>query len=394
MRFLLLSPTFFSDPAKAGTIQQLAQELVSRGNPTDIISIGRDGVSASGPWQGDDPGLRAYILGAPAAWAPTKGPLKYTPTIWRAHLNRSLNSWLCSRYDAFLFFTPGLMSAGLGTRLKRNGTVNKTGFLLWDFFPVSSRESDSVRLGRAERIAYELERRLAVDADILFAMSPAGAEFAKSYYRIPTATPTILPPWGSPLPAVDRPPKYDRFTCAWGGQFIPLRAIPDLLEAARILEEAGVDVDFRLAGDGPLLEESRQRVGLLGLRSVHFEGRLARSDYVRLLERSHLALSVIEPMSSPCFPSKTVDYCQAGLPLVASVESCSDFGQIIERAGFGSGVEAGDTVALARKIHALVQSPDGVLEAMSRASRRYFDEHLSVDVAATTIERAFSRITV
>lgn len=391
MRFLILTAAFSPDGSRADMLQQLAEELATRGHRVDVISMGMDGNRPAGPCPTDVPGLRAFVLGVPPAWAPHRGALKYAPNVWRLNLNRSLDRWLTGPYDGFLFFTPGVMSAGVGQRLRRMGVVRRTGFLLWDFFPVAVSEAGALALGPAERTAFGLERRIAAASDVLLAMSPAGADFAKAYYGLPTAHTAILPPWGRPVTMPGpQPPKYERFTCVWGGQFIGLRAIPDILEAARILESQGVPVDFRLAGDGPLLEETRQRVRALGLESVHFEGRLTHDRYLDVLRRSHVGLSVIEPVSSPCFPSKTVDYCQVGLAMVASVEQSSDYGQIIADAGFGVAVAAGDAPGIAESIRRLADSPQAELDGMAGASRRFFEEHLDVAVAATRIEQVMS----
>lgn len=394
MRFLFLAPAFSADGSKAHLFQQMAEELASRGHTADVISMGMSGAMPAGPQPGTTERLRVFTLGTPPLWAPKKGSLKYAPNLWRLNLNRSLRDWLNGPYDGFLLATPGVMSAGVGQKLKRSGVVKKVAFVLWDFFPIAQTEAGALRLGPAKGLAYGMERRVAAASDVLLAMSPAGAEFAKSYYRLPDARTAILPPWGRPVSSTENSlEKYSRFTCVWGGQFIARRAIPDILKSAQLLEQQGVDVDFRLAGDGPLLEESRLAAGDLGLSTVHFEGRLTREDYFSLLKRSHVALSVIEPGSSPTFPSKTVDYCQAGLPLVASVEACTDYGRIMADTGAGIAVNAGDTIAIASAISHLANAPQTTLDVMSRASRQFFEEQLQVSVAATKIEEVLSNET-
>lgn len=367
--------------------QVLAEELVVRGHHADIIAMGMQGDSASGPVRGHRSALRGYVLGKPPRWAPQRGAAKYLPNLWRLHWNRGLARWLEGPYDLFLFATPGIMSAAAGQRLRMSGVARKTGFVLWDFFPVAHVEAGSLALGPLERPAYALERKIARESDILLPMSPAGARYARSYYGLPGSRMAILPPWGRATAIPSSQPKFSRFTCAWGGQFIARRAIPDLLHAARIIADKGLEVDFRLAGDGPLLSDCEDMARDLALPNVHFEGRLSREDYLALLTRSHVALSIMEPSTSPSFPSKTVDYCQAGLPLIASVEEGNDYGQIMEDAGAGVATTAGNVPGIASAVARLLAMSAGDRDEMSLASRRFFEERLTVGAAAITIER-------
>lgn len=385
VRFLFLSSGFSRDGANTDLLQMLAEELVRQGHRCDIISMGIQGHSIQGPVDANPVGLRAYVLGHPPRWASRRGPAKYAPNVWRLNMNRGLARWLDGPYDLFLFVTPGVLSAGIGQRLRRAGKVKRVGFLLWDFFPITQVEAGSLSLGVLEAPLVQLERMLAKTSDVLLPMSPSGGRFAKRYYGLESTPTRVLPPWGSPMDFPEDASGFQRFTCAWGGQMIAKRAIPDLLRAASLLAESGVEVDFRLAGDGPLLPKFIEMAHDLGLSNVHFEGRLTRTDYLALLARSDAALSVIEPATSPSFPSKTVDYCQAGLPVIASVEEGNDYGRILESAGAGIATTAGDPVGIADAVRRAIGMTCAERQAMSSASRRFFDEHLNVAAAAATI---------
>lgn len=391
MRFLFLTGSFSLQPGSGHLIQQLAEDLVSRGHTADVLSMGI-GQEHAGPADSETPGIRVFILGPAPFWAATRGPAKYLPNVWRLNLNRRLARWLDGPYDGFMHATPGVLSAGLGARLKRSGTVKQSGMFMWDFFPVANQEAGAVGLGRTARVAFSLERSVVKNTDVLFTMSPGGARYAKAYYRLTSPKTVVLPPWGSQvIPDTDQDARFDEFTFVWGGQFIGRRAIPDLLAAAQILERRGESVAIRLVGDGPLLDESKMRLEQSGLSSVRFEGRLSRMDYLKLLRRSHAAISVIEPGSSPSFPSKTVDYCQAGLPLVISVEEGNDYGDLIAGSGAGLAVTAGDVEGLADAMSEAVRlSSTSIWPEMCLASRRFFDERLDVKVASATVESAFA----
>ncbi len=70
---------------------------------------------------------------------------------------------------------------------------------------------------------------------------------------------------------------------------------------------------------------------------------MSRDAYLRLLGACDVGMVATVPgVSSFSFPSKTLDYLRAGLPVVAAVEPGSDFSALLERHGVGRSVAFGD----------------------------------------------------
>ncbi len=86
----------------------------------------------------------------------------------------------------------------------------------------------------------------------------------------------------------------------------------------------------------------------------------------------------------PTFPSKTIDYIRAGVPVVASVETTTDYRDFVRENGFGVVVDAGDRAGLLAAIGSLVDDP-ARREMMIQAGRRTLSEHFDVAVAARKI---------
>jgi len=82
-------------------------------------------------------------------------------------------------------------------------------------------------------------------------------------------------------------------------------------------------------------------------------------------------------VSIPSFPSKIVDYCAAGLPVIVCIEDASDAGDIVAAANAGIKVAAGDEGALAQAIETMWQEHEqGTLAARGNAARALFVREL------------------
>jgi hypothetical protein len=115
--------------------------------------------------------------------------------------------------------------------------------------------------------------------------------------------------------------------------------------------------------------------------------RIDRDAYLKLIQRAHIGIAITVPnVSIPSYPSKIVDYFRMGLPAVVCLERTSDVGEIIEAAGAGVSVEAGDAIGLARAIEALNEEwLGGILAHRGERAREFYNEHLSATSAASAL---------
>jgi glycosyltransferase involved in cell wall biosynthesis len=275
--------------------------------------------------------VRAFNLPADPVNQHALAKARYLGPIIAMHNDSSLRAWLDAHYDVVLVCTPVVLTADLLPLLKRSAQASAVGMFMWDFFPLAQVEAGvfSPRLGR---VVAPLERSLVKYVDVAFPMSPRGAEFTREYFRRPQMTSVVVPPWGSEvvLDSYEQGPLHEHITVVWGGQFSKRRAVGDILAVAERMKSERPDIRFRFAGSGSLRDRFERDARERALSNVVFEGALVRGDYHRWLSRADIALSAIEPGSTPSFPSKTVDYSQRSLPIVASVEAGNDFGTILE----------------------------------------------------------------
>jgi len=389
MRILIVTSHFAGENQNAWLLDDLAIALADAGDEVDVLvhdtKHGRP--RGRNPYQ--DGRIRLFSVGPTKIRQGRVGKfMNHVVAGWGLH---TLGFQLArrTRYDLCIYTSIGIFSWGLPTRLRRVGLVRRSVFVLWDFFPIHQ-----IEIGRIARKALHAPLR-AIEAlsmnraDAIAVMSPANERFLREYHADVRADAIVVPPWASdPLPtSVVTVPRRERFTVVFGGQLVAGRGLDTLLYAAKRLQDQMLAIDLLVVGDGP------ERANLLALAerirliNVTFLRTLPREEYRRLLQTAHIGVAITVPgVTPPTFPSKIVEYCASGIPLVVCVEAASDAGTIVENAGAGLAVAAGDEPNLATAIAALYQEHlDGVLESRAGKARALFLARLSVSRAADTI---------
>lgn len=387
MRFLILSTGFSLESGEGHLLQELGEQLASEGHEVDFLVVDPTGELPRGPLPSGTPGIRAANIGRSWSFLPLRGPLKYIPANLSPWLERGWLKWLRTSYDLLLVATPGMVYSSVLAQLRRHTNVRRYALVMWDFFPIAQLEAGAVRAPGLEGLLYRAEARVVEGMDTYFVLTPKAGDFLRSYYPGATGKIEFLRPWGPDLGAEStggRAPEV--LTVVWGGNFIARRAIDDILRVAEQSKLRDLPVRFLFAGDGQTREAYEQMACDLGLTNVTFLGRLDRTEYLALLGTADVATSFLTESSSPCFPSKTVDYCQAGLPLLVTCESGNDYGSILEECGAGVSFSPGQTAEITAWLQAMTQrSGHEVLESMGRASRALFEDELDVRAAAEVV---------
>jgi glycosyltransferase involved in cell wall biosynthesis len=161
----------------------------------------------------------------------------------------------------------------------------------------------------------------------------------------------------------ERTPPAQPFRVVVGSTLIPLKDHGSLLEAVRLLQADGVDVQLEIAGAGP----ERARLEHAAPPGVQFHGQLERPYLARLLRGCHAAAlaSIDTPRAGEGTPTFLMEAIACGLPFVAT-----DAGGVPElalRSGAGVIVQQRQPDALAAALKALA-SEDATYERLRRAA--------------------------
>lgn len=179
----------------------------------------------------------------------------------------------------------------------------------------------------------------------------------------------------------------DRFKLIYAGNFGRAQNCETLIRAVALAGKRLPKLQLLMIGDG--VEEKRLRLLLaeLGAANIHFHPRVPRKAMAAIYPHADALVCTLtrQDLFAYVIPTKTQAYLAAGRPVLMSVSG--DAAQLINASGAGISVPPEDPEALAGAIVRMAEMPREQREAMGRAARAYYDEHLSFARGmATTLE--------
>lgn len=391
---LMLVTQFATRGSPPDPPRQLADAFVSLGHKVKVIVI---------PWQQIQDGVERYsehdrleILRIPPLKIRKLGRLVSLSVRW------AFSSWGAKRHakkfvgkapiDLVYATSPAVTMAFL-IRWALRFSAHSYLYIV-DFFPFHQRAigliPDGPIFGLAERVESSLIRQF----DVVACMSARNVDYLHDHYVLaPGQRVTILPlstgiqPERS-LDVSTVRARYglseDKIVAIFGGQITEGRGIEELLEAACQAETTVPELHFVLVGSGRLVHLVESYIAT-GRVNVTLIPSLERDTYLDLAAACDIGLVVTVPIADiPTFPSKTLDYLQAGLPIVAAVESATDFREFVEESGFGLVVTAGETKAFLNALVTLINDPK-LRCNMASVGRKTLREVFDVNRAARKI---------
>ena len=112
---------------------------------------------------------------------------------------------------------------------------------------------------------------------------------------------------------------------------------------------------------------------------------MARNEFLSLLTACDIGLIATVPqVDSSSFPTKTIDYLRASLPIVAAVEAASDYRAFLDRWQIGISLAAGDANALFAALTRVADDPEMAV-GFERKARACLEEVFDAKRAAQRI---------
>ena len=296
-------------------------------------------------------------------------------------------------FDLIIGFSPSATMALPILKMTGHGNVRSVLFQ-WDFFPHHHRQAGLIPSNSIFLLATKLEELLIRRFDIVACMSPANENYLRAHYPLRTSQRVCtLPVWGKAfaLPEIDRTRiravyglPASRPIVVFGGQLIQGRGVEDLLEMAKSAHEKNSQITFLIVGGGPLETLVKEYIDQ-GYDNLVWIAWVPRQEYLGIIQSCEVALvCTLRDVDVPSFPSKTIDYLRAGLPIVASVEKTTDYGDCLVSMGVGIGVEAGSPATLLSAIEALLEN-ESKMRSMKERGPVTFDEYFEVKHVASRL---------
>ncbi|MEN9419579.1 MAG: hypothetical protein RI988_3199 [Pseudomonadota bacterium] len=182
----------------------------------------------------------------------------------------------------------------------------------------------------------------------------------------------------------------EAFNIVFAGNLGTVQALETVLDAAERLGSQS-PIRWWLVGSGARSAWLAGQVAARGLTCVRLPGRFEPSQMPGILAQADALLVSLRPgpAMSLTVPSKLQAYLAAGRPVLACLDG--EGARLVQEAGAGLAVPAGDAVALAEAALALQRMPAARLERMGEAGRCHYDRHFAPERLAQALLEHFRR---
>lgn len=391
---VLLTTKYSNDKADAWLTNEMAYSLVDKGFNVAVVVFS---------WLKNDPPSSVCNLDGVKVIRIKLHPFFYSSgsigtalkvflfPLWARHLiSKNID-----RCDLLIGNTPCLTTLGLPAYM-RSKFGSRSYLVLWDFFPFYLKDLGAIKNNLSFRFFHYIEERMYQSFDRIGCMTGGNLNFLRMNYRsVKAERVEILPLWASikdsPLPATSEVrTRYglpvDGFVAVYGGAMSIVQELENILDLAFCSMD--LNVFFVFIGRGTERDKLEEVARKRNLSNVLFLDYVPRDEYEDLIKACDVGIiSLSRRLSVPSFPSKSIDYFKVGIPVLASLDSATDFGRILEeeiRAGLYAA--AGEVSLLKEKLRFLVENSRARAE-MGLSGRRYYEEQLSVEKARDKILR-------
>lgn len=276
--------------------------------------------------------------------------------------------------------------------------------ILWDFFPFYMKGMWGKSKAVFFRAFWWVENILYNRFDCIGCMTSEAERFLYDNYNIRCAKTSILPLWGGKYAVGSSSPeerksirqKYgvgvDSFVVVYGGAMSVVQGLDNVLDAAKVLSSENSMVEFVFIGTGSELSRLKDRKINENIDNILFLDYVPRSQYEIIIRSFDLGLiSLSGHHEVPSFPSKSIDYIKVGLPIVAAIDSFTDFSAILkDEMKAGESVVSNCPIDLANKIRSLSYDPE-LLREFSENGKAFYESNMRISVAVGNILNEFGR---
>ncbi|WON76292.1 glycosyltransferase family 4 protein [Serratia sp. UGAL515B_01] len=312
------------------------------------------------------------------------------PQVAKWHVHKNIKE--C---DLLITNTPCVTILGLSNFFK-NKFNSKTYLVCWDFFPFYLKDLSLIRNKLVFKIFHYLEEKMYRSFSKIGCMTKGNINFLlKNFPTVDKDKIQVLPLWAKtkyllPIDVSMTRKKYnlpqDATIVVYGGAMSVVQELTNYIDLARESLNLDKKILFLLIGNGTEKTKLEKIVADEQLDNVMFINYVPRDEYENVVRACDIGfISLSRKLTVPSFPSKSLDYFKASLPILASLDAVTDFGSILENEiKAGLSVLAGDTESLLSKLDILV-SDRKLRTELGKAGRIYYENYLTVDYAKKMI---------
>ena len=299
------------------------------------------------------------------------------------------------KFDLVIFPTPPITFLNVVKFIKKRDGC-KSYLVLRDIFTQNASDLGLMKFDLLFLNFRRLERDLYDKADYIGCMSNRNIEYIMEHNDIDKAKCELLLNWKKirDVPSQDSVicrKKYglnNKFIAIFAGVIGIAQELEFLLELAKSYKDRK-DIAFFLIGDGNAKQKLKDIVRKEKLSNVVIKDRIPSREFARLVRECDIGLvNLNRRFTIPNFPSKALDYFEASLPVLASIDKNTDYGQFLEEAEAGLWSITGDLETYRHNFEKLLNDREYRL-ALGKNGRRYLESNLTVAKTYRTIMKHF-----
>ncbi|MGL5962902.1 MAG: glycosyltransferase family 4 protein, partial [Fusobacteriaceae bacterium] len=298
------------------------------------------------------------------------------------------------KFDLIIHHTPPITFTPVIKYFKKKYNT-KSYLILRDIFPQNAVDLGIIKNKILFQFFRKKESVLYKESDYIGCMSEGNIEYIKKHNpEVKLEKLHILKNWGKIKPKINIQKNEIRkkygfnendFILVFGGNMGKPQGLEFLLKAASQYKDKK-DIKFLLVGKGnekKKLESIKEKENLSNIIFLEF---IPREEYELLTGACDVGIvSLHSDFTIPNIPSKTVDYCKLGLPILACTDKNTDYPHILENeARCGLASIYGDLESYKINIDKLYFDKF-LREELGKNGREYYENELGVNKAYETI---------
>lgn len=299
-------------------------------------------------------------------------------------------------FDLVVTPTPPITFVNIVAWLKKKYPL-KSYLILRDIFPQNARDLGMMKNPFLFSYFRRKEKKLYRYSDYIGCMSQGNIDYVIKHN--PEVSPKklcLLPNWQKIYPILEKnesvKEKYSlagKYIAIFGGNIGEPQKIENIVALANEYRDNN-NIVFLIIGSGTRKRYLEQLVSSQRLHNVIIKDQLPRTDYQELVYNADVGLiSLNEKFTIPNIPSKTLSYFNAKVPILAAIDSNTDYGKILESSGSGLWSVTGDIQKYKSNFDRLYNNPE-LRRQMGENGYAYLVGYLTPEMTYKTIANAIT----
>ncbi|MDR2085173.1 MAG: glycosyltransferase family 4 protein [Bacteroidales bacterium] len=389
--FLMLTAPDFGNPMEGGMYSELAKTFLEKGHNVfpvaPALSYNKKTAIVK---EGDFDVLRINTLDLFSVSSIKKGIANILLSYqYKKAITKYYKKY---KFDLIIVPTPSVLFADVAVFLKKHFSA-EVYLILRDIFPQNAVDLNMIK---ENSLIYKFfrskEQKLYKVADKIGCSSQANIDYVIAHnqnvdknklhilYNFQKKTERKLPD-----PEIKEKYNIDnKFVIVFGGNFGIPQKIENVIAFAKRCE-IYQDVELFLIGKGTQRHNAENLVKKANVINIRFVDFVPLNEYKSLLQFCSIGLiSLNEKFTVPNTPYKLCDYFDAGIPVLASIDSATDLGKILVESNTGLYSQAGNTDQLISQLEILYNDKD-LRRKMGKNGQKFYDDYMTTEVAYNVI---------